>query len=110
MAETVVVGSDGADEGSQSVAESAHQAAVAEGAVAVQAQQAAESAAEATAAAEVALAAAEARGATVARKGLLWIVTHGDRRLSLFPDGHLLVHDCTAPDEALTEARELFQP
>ena len=57
-----------------------------------------------------ALAAAEARGATVARKGLLWIVTHGDRRLSLFPDGHLLVHDCTAPDEALTEARELFQP
>ena len=57
-----------------------------------------------------ALAAAEAHGATVARKGLLWIVTHGTRRLSLFPDGHLLVHDCTAPDEALNAARGLFQP
>lgn len=57
-----------------------------------------------------ALAAAAQRGAAVGRKGLLWIVTHGDRRMSLFPDGHLLVHDCTAPEEALTAARGLFQP
>lgn len=60
MTETVVVGSGAPEDGAQTVAESAHEAAVAEGAVQVQAQQAAESAAEAQAAAEVALAAAEA--------------------------------------------------
>jgi adenylyltransferase/sulfurtransferase len=52
---------------------------------------------------------AEVRGATSERKGLLWLVTHAGRRISLFPDGHLLVHDCTAPNEALAAARALFQ-
>jgi adenylyltransferase/sulfurtransferase len=56
-----------------------------------------------------ALSLAHARGASAERKGLLWIVTSGERRISLFPDGHLLVHDCVAPDEALALARELFQ-
>ncbi len=56
-----------------------------------------------------ALALAAQRGAAVERKGLLWIVTHDGRRLSLFPDGHLLVHDCTAPEEALAAARSLFR-
>jgi adenylyltransferase/sulfurtransferase len=51
---------------------------------------------------------AAARGASVERKGLLWLITHDSRRFSLFPDGHLLAHDCTAPDEALTAARGLF--
>mgnify|MGYP001381299705 CR=1 FL=1 len=55
-----------------------------------------------------ALAAAQTRGAAVRRKGLLWSVTRDNTRLSLFPDGHLLVHDCTAPDEALAVARALF--
>lgn len=54
------------------------------------------------------LTAAEARGATVTRKGLLWIITQESRRISLFPDGHLLVHDCTAPDEAVAAVRVLF--
>jgi len=56
------------------------------------------------------LAVAQAQGATVERKGLLWIVTYAARRISLFPDGHLLVHDCTVPDEALAAVRALFQP
>jgi adenylyltransferase/sulfurtransferase len=56
-----------------------------------------------------ALALAAQRGAAVERKGLLWIVTHDGRSLSLFPDGHLLVHDCTAPDEALAAAHSLFR-
>jgi hypothetical protein len=55
-----------------------------------------------------ALAAAQANGAAVERKGLLWIVTTGERRLSLFPDGHLLVHDCIVANDALTVARALF--
>lgn len=59
MADVVVSG--GGDSGdAQTVAEAAHEAAVAEGATAVNAEQAAEAAAEATAAAEIALAAAEA--------------------------------------------------
>jgi len=55
-----------------------------------------------------ALRAAEVRGAAAEQKGLLWIVTREGRRVSLFPDGHLLVHACTVPDEALAFARELF--
>ena len=57
-----------------------------------------------------ALAVAQSHGATVERKGLLWIVTHDARRVSLFPDGHLLVHGCIVPDEALAAVRKLFQP
>lgn len=56
-----------------------------------------------------ALDAAAQQGAAAERKGLLWIITRDGRRLSLFPDGHLLVHDCTAPDEALQWARGLFR-
>ena len=56
-----------------------------------------------------ALAAAARNGATVERKGLLWIVTAGARRLSLFPDGHLLVHDCTVTDDALAAVADCFQ-
>lgn len=59
MAETVIVGDDDA-EGAGTAEESAHQAAVAEGATAVQAELAAEAAEEAKAAAEVALGAAQA--------------------------------------------------
>jgi predicted O-linked N-acetylglucosamine transferase (SPINDLY family) len=58
LADTVVVGDQDAGGAPASVEESAHQAAFAEGATAVQAQSAAESAAEASAAAEAALAAA----------------------------------------------------
>ena len=54
--------------------------------------------------------AAHAHGATTERKGLLWIVTHEGRRISLFPDGHLLVHDCTVPGEAMAVVRALFSP
>jgi hypothetical protein len=59
VAEVIAVGDDDGG-GTPGAAESAHVAAVAEGATIVQAQQAAESAEEAKAAAEVALAAAEA--------------------------------------------------
>lgn len=58
--------------------------------------------------APLALDRARARGAEVERKGLLWIALAKGRRLSLFPDGHLLVHDCTEPEEALALARSLF--
>ena len=60
MADTVIVGDEGGAAAPSSAEQSAHEAAVAEGATAVQAMSAAESAAEAKAAAEVALAAAEA--------------------------------------------------
>lgn len=60
--------------------------------------------------AATAVGAAQRRGATAERKGLLWIVTLEGRRISLFPDGHLLVHDCTAPDEAVAAASALFTP
>lgn len=55
-----------------------------------------------------ALDAAACRGASVERKGLLWNLTRAARRISLFPDGHMLVHDCAVPDEALAAARALF--
>lgn len=55
-----------------------------------------------------ALDAAARRGASVTRKGLLWIVHDGERRFSLFPDGHLLAHECVDPDTALAAARALF--
>jgi adenylyltransferase/sulfurtransferase len=59
--------------------------------------------------AERALAVAAQKGATVERKGLLRILADGLRRISLFPDGHMLVHDCTETDEALASTRELFR-
>ena len=55
-----------------------------------------------------AIAAAQACGATAERKGLLWIITQEGRRISLFPDGHLLVHECTVADAALAAVRNLF--
>ena len=58
---------------------------------------------------EHALASAARNGAKVERKGLLWIVTVGTRRISLFPDGHMLVHECTVADEALAGVCEVFQ-
>ena len=58
---------------------------------------------------ERAVAVASRNGAAVERKGLLWLVTAGTRRISLFPDGHMLVHECTASDEALAVVREAFQ-
>ena len=58
--------------------------------------------------AQVALDAAARRGAHAARKGLLWMITDGERRFSLFPDGHLLVHACTDAETALAAARSLF--
>ncbi len=58
---------------------------------------------------ERALAAAAQNGAAVERKGLLRIVTAGARRISLFPDGHMLVHECTVTDEALAAVREVFR-
>lgn len=60
MADTVIVGDEGGDALPTTAEQSAHEAAVAEGATAVQAVSAAESAEEAKAAAEVALSAAEA--------------------------------------------------
>jgi hypothetical protein len=59
MAETIIAEGDSAEQPT-TAAESAHEAAVAEGATAVQTEQAAASAATATEAAEVALAAAQA--------------------------------------------------
>lgn len=56
-----------------------------------------------------ALDAATRKGARVERKGLLWIINDGERRLSLFPDGHLLIQSCTDPDTALAAARALFR-
>lgn len=64
MADVVVTGED--DQGNPAPAQSAHEAAVAEGAAGVRGEQAAESAAEAKAAAEVAIAAAEANAQTAA--------------------------------------------
>lgn len=58
---------------------------------------------------ERALAAAARNGAVSERKGLLWIVTADARRISLFPDGHMLVHECTVTDEALAAVRECFK-
>lgn len=55
-----------------------------------------------------ALAEAASRGALVEHKGLLWNLTQNTRRISLFPDGHMLVHDCMVPEEALAAARALF--
>jgi len=57
---------------------------------------------------EQALAKAAACGASVERKGLLWNLTHDARRISLFPDGHMLVHDCVVSEEALSAVRALF--
>ncbi len=57
---------------------------------------------------EHALAAAAQKGASLEHKGLLWLVTVGTRRISLFPDGHMLVHECTVVDEALAWVREVF--
>ena len=56
-----------------------------------------------------ALAVAAQNGTTIERKGLLWIFTLGTRRISLFPDGHMLVHECIVTDEALASVREVFQ-
>ncbi len=58
---------------------------------------------------ERALADAARNNATVQRKGLLWIVTAGVRRISLFPDGHMLVHECTVTDEGLAAVSEVFR-
>ena len=55
------------------------------------------------------LASAARKGASLERKGLLWLITVGTRRISLFPDGHMLVHECTVTDEALAFVREVFQ-
>ena len=67
MADTVIVGDEGGGtDGSPSAELSAHEAAVAEGATAVQAASAAESADEAKAAAEIALQAAQANAASSA--------------------------------------------
>lgn len=58
---------------------------------------------------EQALEAAARHGARAVRKGLLWIVADGERRFSLFPDGHLILHACTDADTALAAARALFR-
>jgi adenylyltransferase/sulfurtransferase len=58
--------------------------------------------------AAAALRRAQSHGAATERKGLLWIVLSEGRRISLFPDGHLFVHDCAAPEEALALAHALF--
>ena len=58
--------------------------------------------------AQAALDAAAKQGAAVEKKGLIWTVTQGERRISLFPDGHMLIHECLAPDEALAVASALF--
>jgi adenylyltransferase/sulfurtransferase len=58
--------------------------------------------------AERAVAVAAQKGAAVERKGLLRIITAGLHRVSLFPDGHMLVHECIEAGEALAVVRELF--
>lgn len=58
---------------------------------------------------ERAMTVAVQNGAKIECKGLLRIVTADTRRISLFPDGHMLVHECTVTEEALAAVREVFQ-